>query len=163
MARHIALAIAVLAASAAGCATSGIGSGSLHSPGKPDGDGAVRFAWDAGVDSTDGEIRAVLPDGRVYEGRFLQVTSTTTMPQLGPYWGGWGPWNGWSGGWTGGGTGFVTHYTGRVIATLQGSDGERMRCRFQLEDPAAGPAAGGMGDCELSTGEVIRYAVLSGH
>ncbi|MDQ3032634.1 MAG: hypothetical protein M3Y87_09475 [Myxococcota bacterium] len=166
MARHVALSLGslgLLAALVAGCATSGIGSGELTTPGKTGGDGTVLFAWDAGTDSTNGDIRAVLPDGRVFDGRFLQVTATTTTQQLGPYWAGWGPWTGWSGGWAGGGTGFVTHYTGRVIATLEGPEGQRMRCQFQLEDPPDGPESGGMGNCELSTGEVVRYAVLTGH
>ena len=58
--------------------------------------------------------------------------------------------------------GAVHPLTGRVIATLTGPDGQRMRCNFQLADPEAGPQSGGMGDCELSTGERIEDATLRG-
>lgn len=161
MARHAAIALGLIATLVSGCATSGIGSGELASPGKPGGGGMAQFTWDAGVSATDGEIRAVLPDGRVFDGTFLQVTSTTTTQQLGPYWAGWGPYGGgWGGG--SGGIGTATLYTGRLIATLVGPEDQRMRCEFQLQDPPGGPASGGMGDCELSTGELIRYAVLTG-
>ncbi len=158
MARYVALAISFLAA---GCATSGIGSGELSAPGKPESEGMVQFAWDADVGAVGGDIRAVLPDGRAFVGRFLQVTSSTMTQQVGRYGASWGPWGTTGGG--GGGMGLVTHYTGLMIATLEGPSGERMRCQFRLEDPPSGPASGGIGDCELSTGEAVRYAVLTGN
>ena len=154
--------VAVLASLALGaCATSGIGSGRLVSPGKPGAEGAVELAWRAAPDATRGTLRAVLPDGRVFEGELLQITHTTLDRELSPYVATWrAPWYGW--GYVGveDRTTFVRHYSGRVIAVLEGPAGERMRCRFVLARPEDGPESGGQGDCELSTGEHIEYAVL---
>ncbi|MDQ3033599.1 MAG: hypothetical protein M3Y87_14360 [Myxococcota bacterium] len=151
---------------ALGCASSGVGVGRLTSPGKPEAEGNVVFRWRAGLDATNGDIGASLPDGRRFAGRFLQVTSTTVAQHLdawstlgAPYYGNarggayWEPVDASS---------FVTRYTGRVMAQLQGPDDEVMRCLFVLEDPVAGPQSGGLGNCELSTGERIDYARLVG-
>jgi hypothetical protein len=159
----ITTAIAIAAAGAAGCATTGFGSGRVAAPGKPEAEGEASFRWRAEPDATRGTINAVLPDGRIFRGSFLQVVSTTVAQDLDPYWSAWGgPWHGW--GYSGiyNDTMFVRHYTGRVIAQLTGPEGERMRCRFVLARPEDGPASGGVGDCELSSGETIEYAALRG-
>lgn len=157
---------ALLAIGLAGCATSGVGSGRLEAPGKPGDEGEVAFRWSTGADRTEGDISAVLPDGRRFEGRFLQITSQTVAQDL----------NAWSplgspyyGGWRGGAywepvdaTGFVTRYSGRVIAQLEGPSGEQMRCEFVLEDPVSGPDGGGLGGCQLSSGDRIEFARLVG-
>lgn len=142
----------------AGCATSGGGTGTLET-GKREGSEPVVFQWSAAPDATHGTIEAELADGRDFSGQFLQVTSETEGTDLEPYWGGmWGgPWYGMADD-----TAFVREYTGRVIAQLRGPDGEHMRCHFQLADPEAGPQSGGMGDCELSTGERIEDVTLRG-
>ncbi|WP_157068911.1 hypothetical protein [Sandaracinus amylolyticus] len=142
----------------AGCATSGGGSGTLET-GKPgEASEPVAFQWNAAPDATRGTIRAELMDGRDFSGEFLQVTTETRATDLDPYWDVWGgPWYGMADD-----TAFIRQYTGRVIAQLTGPEGERMRCHFQLADPEAGPQSGGMGDCELSTGERIQDAMLRG-
>lgn len=149
-----------------GCATSGMGTGQLQSPAKPDSEGPVSFRWRTGMNTSEGDISAVLPDGREFSGRFMQVTSATVSQHLdawspvgAPYYGGgrggayWEPVDA---------TSFATYYSGRIIAQLQGPDGEAIRCMFVLEDPVAGPQSGGLGDCQLSTGERIGYARLVG-
>lgn len=159
----LAAACAIAAGAVAGCATSGYGSGRVEAPGKPEAEGEATFRWTADADATRGTIRAALPDGRIFRGDFLQVTSTTVAQDLSPYWASWGgPWYGWGYGGPYDYTTFVRHYSGRVIAQLEGPNGERMRCRFLLARPEDGPQSGGVGDCELSSGETIAYATLRG-
>jgi hypothetical protein len=152
----------VLCASAltmVGCATSGIGSGQLQSAAGSTANLPVHFAWRADREPTRGTIQAVLPDGRSFEGEFIQVNSATTAVDLGPYWGGgWGPW----GGYGYDAYGYARHYSGRVISQLRGPSNQRMRCEFQLARPEQGPVSGGQGQCQLSTGERIDYAELRG-
>lgn len=148
----------------AACGSSGYGSGRLTAPGKPD-EGPVMFTWSAGADATSGPITAVLPDGRRFEGRFMQITSTTMAEDYGTFRTGWaGPTYGWGWGygpyyddWA-----FIRHYSGQLIAQLRGPEDELMRCQFVLEDPVEGPEEGGVGECELSTGERVSYAALRG-
>lgn len=163
-ARHALALLACAALFACGCATSGVGTGRLVSPGKPEAEGNVRFGWRAGMDTTQGDIAATLPDGRRFEGRFLQVTSATVAQQFdawstlgAPYYGNWRGGAYWE---PVDASSFVTHYTGRVLAQLAGPNDELMRCTFLLEDPVAGPQSGGLGDCELTTGERIDFAQL---
>ena len=49
----------------------------------------------------------------------------------------------------------VTHYSGQVLANLQGPGGF-MRCDFRLMRPSAGMAGGGAGSCQLPTGTIIN-------
>ena len=53
-------------------------------------------------------------------------------------------------------TRFVTHYSGKVVATLDSEGKSRMRCRFHLADPASGMAGGGEGECQLTDGRVVQ-------
>jgi hypothetical protein len=62
-------------------------------------------------------------------------------------------WTDWP--WGPPGPDFVTVYSGRVIANLEGPDGQRVRGRFQLNDPAAGMRGGGQGQCRLSDGSTL--------
>jgi hypothetical protein len=140
------LAIAITA----GCTTTGTGFGSAAS-----GKDAATFTWKSS-DDVSGSMTATVADGKTYTGQFFQITSNTTVDNLGPLWSGWGPpWRG--GGWYDWNPGpqFVTHYSGRVVANLSTPDGEHMRCRFQLVHPADGMAGGGRGDCQLPGGEHI--------
>lgn len=141
-----------------GCATSGVGSGRVDAPGKPDAEGEATFTWRAEADATRGTIRATLPDGRVFRGRFVQATSATMVQDIGGYWGA----DGWGYGGPYDSTAFVRHYSGQVLAQLEGPSGERMRCNFQLARPEDGPQSGGIGECQLSSGERISYATLRG-
>jgi hypothetical protein len=96
-----------------------------------------------------------LPNGVQYSGRYYQITEHVQSRSVGPLWPHWGPYWGYSS-WDA----FTTYYSGRVVATLDGSDGGRMRCEFTLADPPAGLEHGGTGDCELDSGEEIANVVL---
>ena len=53
-------------------------------------------------------------------------------------------------------TTFRERHRGAVIANLIGDRGNRMRCRFELEDPKAGLPGGARGVCQVSTGQQIK-------
>ncbi len=101
-------------------------------------------------------MKATAADGKAYAGQFFQITSDTTVDNLGPLW------SEWSGRRLGGlydwspGPEFVTHYSGRVVANLSAADGTHMRCRFQLVHPQDGMAAGGHGECQMPGGDRIE-------
>lgn len=142
----------LLAVAAAGCATMGTGSGST-----PTGADPVNFTWNSS-DSITGTMDARLPDGKTYSGQFFQITKQTTVDTLEPLWVGWrgyGRWGGW--GWRDwdAGPAFITHYSGRVVANLGATDGEHMRCKFQLVRPREGMAGGGHGECQMPDGKTI--------
>lgn len=140
----------------AGCASSGTGTGKLvQRGGAPE--GAVSFSWHTGMNPDRGELTATLPNGQTYMGRFFEVTTNTDLQTLTPLWEGWSPW------WTDwpwapyayAGQTFMTSYTGRVLATLSGPGGKRMRCRFFLATPEAGMPGGGQGKCQFQDGSTI--------
>ena len=141
------LALGMLAA--AGCTTTGTGVGST-----PGGGVTAIFAWTA-EGPRSGTMTATLSTGDLYRGPFFQVTRETRIEELGPLWVGWGRrwrWHGWD--YWGPQQSYMTHYTGRVLAILEGPGG-RMRCRFTLMRPAAGMAGGGQGRCQLPSGTII--------
>lgn len=134
---------------AAGCTTTGMGVGS-----SPGGAVGATFAWVASS-PRGGTMTATLTTGEAYHGPFFQVTRETRIDELGPLWVGWGGrwrWRGWD--YWGPQQSYLTHYTGRVLANLEGPGG-RMRCRFTLIRPAAGMAGGGQGRCQLPNGTII--------
>lgn len=146
-----AAALPLLFALVAGCTTMGIGTGSTASGKDP-----VNFAWKSS-DSVSGTMTATVSDGKTYTGQFFQITTDTTVDNLGPLWAGWGP--GWRlGGWDywDAGPQFVTHYTGKVVANLETPSGEYMRCTFRLVHPADGMAGGGRGACQTADGKPIE-------
>lgn len=148
--RLLTVALLLTAAGAAGCATMGTGSGSTASGADP-----VTFNWKSS-DDVSGSITATLADGKVYSGRYFQITRDTDVSDLGPLWTGWRP--GWrAGGWYDWDPGpqFITQYSGRVVANLTTSGGGHMRCRFQLVRPEEGMVGGGSGECQLPNGQRI--------
>jgi hypothetical protein len=161
--RTLALALALF-----GCETRGVGSGALQvTEGSEAPESAsVIFAWRSdGPSPAKGVISASVPGRGEFRGKYVQITEQTQGIDVNPYLGGgwhpaWNSWDGWGPGW--GGETFITHYTGRVIAILESDAGESMRCRFRLAEPAKGPAGGGMGECELSNGDMVRFVVLEG-
>jgi hypothetical protein len=151
----------------AGCVTSGAGTGTLVEPGTPESGERVVFRWDSGLDPTEGELRTQMPDGTTYRGRYFQITETVQDDNLAPLWDGWGAyWPSWDVPWGsydypgGSYSTFTRIYSGRVVATLEAPDGERMRCRFTLAEPTEGLAGGAQGECELEGGGEIEYAVI---
>jgi hypothetical protein len=142
-----------MAALAAGCTTVGTGYGSTVSGASP-----VSFSWQ-GTDSIAGTMSATLADGKAYSGQYFQITSDTTVDNVGPLWSGWhsgwrgrGGWEYWDAAPT---PDFIKHYTGRVVANLGAPSGEHMRCQFQLARPSAGMAGGGRGQCQMPDGKTI--------
>ncbi|MBV8036543.1 hypothetical protein [Roseateles sp.] len=135
----------------AGCTTIGAGSGSVRSGGGP-----VSFNWISKDGGTTGSMTATLANGGVYSGPFVQLTSTTRIEVLEPMWHGWR--RGW-GDWRYWGpfpdTAFATQYSGKVVANLQGSGEQRMRCRFHLNSPQSGMSGGGQGECQLGDGSTV--------
>src|ERR1700704_4909916 len=112
---NVMVALPLLAVLAAGCTTMGTGFGSTATGANP-----VNFNWKSS-DSVSGSINATLSDGKTYSGQFFQITSNTTVDNLGPLWSGWGGYGGrWGGDWGfwDAGPEFVTHFSGRVVANL---------------------------------------------
>src|SRR5882757_19387 len=93
------LGLPLLVALAAGCTTMGTGFGST-----PTGTNPVNFSWKSS-DSVSGSMNATLADGKTFTGQFFQITSDTTVDNLGPLWAGWGGYGrgrGWGGDWDSG-------------------------------------------------------------
>ena len=129
------------------CTTLGTGAGST-SPG----DQPVSFAWKSKDGGVTGTLTATLATGSVFTGPYLEITQTAQTPDFYPMWRGWSPyWNDWQFGM--GAT--TTTYTGRVVANLQGPSSQRMRCRFDLNDPTAGMGGGGQGKCQVAGGATV--------
>jgi hypothetical protein len=138
-----------LALGLAACTTMGTGVGSTTG-------GTVRavMSWESTGGRT-GTMTARLSTGETYAGMYFQITSETRVDGLGQLWVGWArPWPGWPYWGYEPGPQFITHYSGRVVANLEGPRGH-MRCSFQLIRPAAGMAGGGQGQCQLPNGETI--------
>jgi hypothetical protein len=137
----------------AGCTTMGAGTGSTLSGADP-----ISFNWKSS-DSVSGTMNATAADGKSYSGQFFQITRQTTVDSVGPLWSGWHSGWGGRGGWdywdTVPTTGFIEHYTGRVLANLGTASGEHMRCKFQLAHPSEGMAGGGRGQCQMPDGKTI--------
>jgi hypothetical protein len=157
------------ALTAAGCTTMGVGTGQSTS-----GNVTATFDWTE-TGGTRGTMVANLSSGESFQGSFFQVTQESSVNDYGPLWNGWGPGWGWAGGWGGRGWGSgwggwgpwgpsdqtITHYTGQVLANLQGPGGF-MRCNFTLASPSSGMAGGGLGQCQLPTGAMIQAQFPSG-
>lgn len=153
----------VVAIAIASCTTTGIGTGQ-----SPNGSLGATFTWTE-TGGTQGNMVAQLGDGRVFQGPMFQITQESRIDSYGPLWNGWGGGFGWGRGWGGhrwgvgwGGWGpwgpdneTITHYSGQVLANLQGPSGF-MRCDFRLMSPSAGMAGGGIGQCQLPTGTIIN-------
>jgi len=142
---------AVAALGLAACVTTGTGVGRTRNN-----DVSASFAWKSTDDRT-GTLTASLSDGKTYSGKFFQITSESRIDDLGPLWGGWHRgWRGWAYWDAEPSQAFITHYSGRVVANLDGPDATHMRCRFQLIKPTDGMAGGGEGKCQLPSGQDIN-------
>ena len=139
---------------AAACTPAGTGTGQLvHTT---SGTQPVAFNWRAD-DSTTGSLTAALPGGKLYKGRYVQITERISGTALTPLWEGWDEgWTSWPDVDPNGNTDFGRHYTHRVVANLTSPDGGRMRCRFDLNSRANGMSGGGKGECQLLSGGVIE-------
>jgi hypothetical protein len=155
-------AASLLAIAVAGCTTTGVGTGQ-----SANGALGATFTWTE-TGGTRGTMVAQLSNGQLFQGPFFQITSES-VADYGPLWNGWGPGFGWGGGWGGRRWGYgwggwgpwgpemetITHYSGQVLANLQGPGGF-MRCNFRLMSPSSGMAGGGVGQCQLPAGTIIH-------
>jgi hypothetical protein len=135
----------------ASCTTTGSGTGATRR-----GTDHVSFTW-VNHGSTKGEISATLNESQqVFSGTYFQITSETRVDELRPLWVGWnrrrGEWGYWG---AYDRTGFVTHYSGHVVANMESNDGQHIRCDFRLMRPFNGMAGGGMGRCQMPDGKTI--------
>jgi hypothetical protein len=141
------------------CATAGMGGGELSRKGKVD--EPVLFSWTSTDGGISGTMVATLPDA-TYQGRFFQITQQTQRQIVSPLWDGWVEgWRDWPyWGWGSFGpylwTEFATRYTGKVLANLKTTSGERMRCRFHMANPSRGMSGGGDGECQLQGGSIVH-------
>ena len=155
--------LTLASAGIAACTTTGFGTGQTNN-----GNVTANFSWTENA-GTHGTMLANLSNGQTYQGQFFQITQESRVDDYGPLWNGWGPGYGWGGGWGGRGWGYgwggwgawgpynetITHYSGQVLANLQGPSGF-MRCHFTLQSPSSGMAGGGLGQCQLPTGLLIN-------
>ena len=146
-----AAAASLFAIAIAGCTTTGMGTGQSTR-----GNLGATFVWRE-TGGTRGTMVASLTNGQVFQGPFFQITSESVI-DYDPLWNGWGP--GWGWGWGGWGPwgpsmDTITHYSGQVLANLQGPGGF-MRCDFRLMRPSSGMAGGGVGQCQLPAGAMIQ-------
>jgi hypothetical protein len=132
----------LLAGLTVGCATMRTGSGSAAS-----GTNSVKFGWTSSG-NVSGSITATFANGETFTGQFFQNTSTSTdeLGSQGPIWHQEGLYD------VSPELQYVAHYSGRVVADLSRSDGERMRCRLELMRPVDGMAGGARGECQLPGG-----------
>lgn len=154
-------AASLVAIAIAGCTTSGVGTGQ-----SPTGNLGAMFTWTE-TGGTQGTMVAQLSNGQIYQGPMFQITSESRVTDFGSLWDGWGPGWGWHRPWSRFGWGWggwgpwgpdeetITHYSGQVLANLQGPGGY-MRCHFTLMSPSFGMAGGGVGQCQLPSGTIIN-------
>lgn len=133
------------------CTTMGTGTGSVSPTGAP-----VNFIWRGEASGSTGTMSAMV-EGQTFNGPYLQVTHEVHTQDFYPMWRGWrwgwADWYGWPPGPT---VGYATVYSGHVLANLQATDGERMRCDFYLNSPSQGMTGGGQGECQLSNGHTVN-------
>ena len=159
MTRTLSAALLVGLLALAGCTTAGTGFGSGR------GGTSATFSWQSS-DSRSGTMTAQVSNGDTYSGRYFQITRETLVNDLDPLWMGWRrPWRGWrywGPGYWGDDWGprFITEYSGRVLANLQGPGGQFMRCRFRLIRPPSGMIGGGEGQCQLPDREDTIHATF---
>jgi len=99
--------------------------------------------------------------GEHFRGPYVRVEESTKGEWVTEVYNGWSSpeWEAWhhdaDGEWTATAKSFgdfADFYTGKVVATLRGSENHAMRCRFTLTDPEAGWEEGGKGECQVSDG-----------
>jgi hypothetical protein len=135
------------------CTTLGTGTGETSPGNSP-----VSFDWRSTDGGVTGTMTASFPGGATFTGPYLEVTNTALSTSFDPMWAGWRTgWTDWDygfgGPWAFDGT--TTTYSGKVVANLQGSSSQRMRCNFDLNDPPSGMDGGGQGKCQIAGGATI--------
>jgi hypothetical protein len=121
----------------------------------------VPFSFEQESDTAGVMFTTLGNGGEHFRGRYVRVEKSTQGRFVTEIYDGWSApeWEVWQhepdGDWTetASSTGDFAHfYSGRVVASLRGSEGHSMRCRFSLDHPEGGLLAGGEGDCQISDG-----------
>jgi hypothetical protein len=139
----------------AACKSTGGGEGRT-----PTGEVTATFQWQQS-DPASGTLKATVvgPDGtqEMYQGKYFQITGESRIEGLGLVWDAWDPtWVGWRYWGPVPTVAFIKHYTGQVVANLEGPNAQRMRCHFKLLRPSMGMKGGGEGECQLPMGRTIK-------
>jgi hypothetical protein len=151
--RTVKFALVLSAALLSACATVSTGTG--YGTNRSSGSKEIQFEWRS-RNNLEGTLTAIQPDGRRFTGPYFQITSETRIDRLHPIWAGWdNPWLGWRHWSVEPSQEFIRHYSGRVLANLEASDGARMRCRLRLLTPSAGMRGGAEGRCQVPDGRRI--------
>jgi len=126
---------------------------------------AVPFSFEV-EDSKTGVLMTTLgKGGEHFRGAYVRVEESTKGELVTEVYDGWSSpeWEAWhhdaDGQWTATAQSFgdFEHfYTGKVVATLRGSENHSMRCRFTLTDPQGGWLHGGSGECQISDGARVE-------
>lgn len=114
----------------------------------------LRFDWQRQGERI-GSVRTVAKDGKIFTGRYYEITRKTRLSEIHDlrfFWGiyargrdlpAWGNWND--------GIELMMRYDGKVLAILRGPS-TKMRCSFTLIRPSLGIDGGGNGWCQISGG-----------
>lgn len=126
----------------------------------------VPFSFEAESSSHGRMVTTLGRGGEHFQGAYMRVEPATKghiiFTKIYEGWAGpeWAVWqHDADGGWTetaSSSAGFAHHYTGKVVASLSGSEHHAMRCHFTLKDPFAGLLHGGEGKCQISDGGQIE-------
>jgi hypothetical protein len=99
--------------------------------------------------------------GERFRGPYVRVERSTQGELVTEVYNGWSSpeWEVWhhdaDGHWTATAKSFgdfADFFTGKVVATLSGSENHAMRCQFTLTNPPGGWLHGGTGECQVSDG-----------
>jgi hypothetical protein len=128
----------------------------------PDGSSQeVPFSFDAVSSETGGMFTTLGKGGEHFRGLYVRVEQSTQGHLVSEVYDGWSApeWEVWQkdpdGHWTALATSygeFAHFYTGKVVATLSGSENHSMRCRFTLANSQSDLLQGGKGECQVSDG-----------
>lgn len=126
---------------------------------------AVPFSFDT-INAETGKMFTTLEKGgEHFRGIYVRVEASTEGHLVTEVYNGWSSpeWEIWQhdpdGNWSATATSFgdfAHFYTGKVVATLEGSEENSMRCRFTLANPHTGLLRDGKGVCQISDGGRIE-------
>ncbi len=131
---------------------------------KDGGSEMVPFSFEALGETHGGLFTTLGKGGEHYSGPYVLVEASTEGKLVTEVYDGMSSpeWTAWEGGpdgtWHEVGISFgafAHFYTGKVVASLQGNRGDRMRCQLQLERPSDGLLGGGTGRCQTTAGDRI--------
>ncbi len=140
------IALTLLATTAiSGCTSMSAGKGVLQDK-HGRGQGTVKFTIKEEFADDYASVKAFLSSGEVYKGKFIiaKTKSSTLKKRYNPktkkfeY-----------------GADDTTNFSSSASGLLFGPKGKTMKCKMTLSDPSDGFEGGGIGQCNLSTGQVI--------